>query len=280
MRKLVLSTILLLLPFTHFANQIPIGYHSKYAKIWRFYERNEQGGYDPKVLVYNLSGQQITVCVKVVLHGNPMDARAMGYLKEFTGLGSDTVLRPVVIAAYGYGVYTTDQLLNEKSTGFYDAVIINGEGAGIMPIRPPLKLQNARFRFYSYDAVSGGTGALIGTDSLMVKEGETGRMHLFYSNVQAQRRNNWNVNEWKFDFGLYSGDATISIKGPTGKEISISNSDKKLSMIVDITQLDTFSLDAIYKILSKDSLSQIDYTRHSGNGSSNSAILPIFLKRN
>jgi hypothetical protein len=71
---------------------------------------------------------------------------------------TDTVLKPVVIPANGYGVYTAGQTVNDRSTGFYDLLIINNEGAGVMPIRSPLKVQNARFRYYSYDAISGGSG--------------------------------------------------------------------------------------------------------------------------
>jgi hypothetical protein len=60
---------------------------------------------------------------------------------------------------------------------------------------------------------------------------------------------------------LLKGDATVTIVGPAGREFGVLKSGPKAGMAVGITELDTFSLDVTYKIITKDTLPQIDLTK-------------------
>lgn len=273
-----LILLLLSLPLLGYADLIGVGYYNKYAKIWRFYERNNKGEFEPKVLVYNTTGQPIIFYMKVTLSNRALDSKAMVLLKQFTGLSSDTVVRPVTIPAYGYGIYTTEQELTNRSTGFFDAVYINGECAGIEFIRLKPQITDSKYKYYSYEAL-GSPHCLIGTNDLIAPKGKTCKMTLFYSNIEKERTQ-LPMKEWRFDATLKSGNIHLTIHLSGNKKIKIDPAHSKTTFSIDVSQIDIFNIEITYKILNRDSLPAIDLYKYFGsNGSSNGMELPIFLQR-
>jgi hypothetical protein len=280
MKQLILCTAFLIAHFTGSSTLIVVGYYSKCAKIWRFYERNADNEFDPKVIIYNITGHPITVCMRVTdLSADGFDYRNLPLLTKTTGLTSDTVISPTTIPPYSYGIYSTEQLQKGKSSGFYDEFYINGEKAGIEPVRQKLLYGDAHYKYFSADALGGSPGCLVGTDHLMIAKKKTGHMTLYYNDLYPWRRNNLVHSSWKFDMELLKGIGEWTLTDPEGNEFTVDPENRKTTFSVDFDRRDSFRLEISYRLIKEnDSLPQLEITRYFTNGSSGFQ-LPVLVKR-
>ena len=275
MRLLALIAIYLLQPFLSGAHQIALGYHSPFAKVWRFYEQNPHGEWVPKILVYNNSSGPITFCMKVVLSDRELQQPDFPILMKYLGVYNDTIVRPVIIPAQGYGIYQTESLVTDKYTSFYDAIYINGLCGGIGGIKAKFHPPDNRYRFYASEGVNGGGDGLIGTDNFFTGSGEPGHLTIYYQCTELKR--SFPLNIWHFEPWVYQGIGAITFRRPDGDCFRVGSDNPKVGFPVSVEKLDSFRLEADYVITRSDTLPEICLYRQIGGGKAGMT-LPLFLK--
>ena len=278
MKLASLVAVLLFLPLLSHANLIGVGYHSPFAKVWRFYERDTRGELVPKILIYNTTGESITFCMKVTSEGRELRKSDMPLLQKYLGIDHDTVIHTVTIPAHGYGIYETESLPTNQSTGFYDAVIINGLGAGIMVVRGKLQAPDNRYRYYSSEGLDGTGNCMIGTNNLFTESGEPGHMSLYYK--CSGNYNNYPVKEWQFEPGVEQGIATITLCKEDGQCYTAGSGKPGAKFPVNIEKIDSFKLEADYVVSGNASFPELYLIKYFCNHDcSISMVLPVFLKQ-
>jgi|GEM_PF-2906778 len=272
-RHLLVLTIVLL-PLFAGAHQIPIGYHSKFAKIWRFYEKDELGRWIPKIMIYNITDKPINVCMKVVVSERETQESDRKLMKQYLNIDNDTTIKPVTIAAHDYGIYNTEVQNYRNPTGFFDAVIINGWGAGIMSVRGIPKITEDQYRYYSYEGVDGNAGCLIGTDDMFVKPRKKGRVSLYYQ--CKEMKVNYPMTHYDFEPVIYNGDVSLKVRQRGSDWTKVDTKNPKQKFSVDMQHIDDFYLDAEYTINNTDSIAGAGLGFYFCNGCYRGIELPVF----
>jgi hypothetical protein len=270
--------VLLLVAQQVHATMIPVGYHSRLVRIWRYFERNDSGSFTPRMLVYNVTDTPVTVEVRVVKHGGDMTADDLALLTKQTGLMSDVEVRLNTIPAHGYGIYTTAQVAEHVSSGYFEAVIINGWGAGIQPLRQRLVWPDKRYKYYAYECINGvgGGGYMLGTNTLMATVGDTCHMTIYYSNVEARRKNAFNVTLWQYEMKVNKGAAWLSLADPKGQAWTVTTASPYVHFVENIVGIDSLQLELAYGIQLNDPMPELELRESFCMGCMSVVLLPVF----
>ncbi len=254
MRYLIPVCICVLLPLIGMANITPMGYASKKAGIWRYWEINAHNVPEPKMLVYNKSDTAIVFFMVLSQPKNGMTAEERSKLHGLLHIDNDTIIKPMTIQPHAYGIFNTE-VAPLKGYVPMDILFVNGAIIGQAGIMQPFSMPAYEHRYYSAEGEQGMGLCIIGRDNLFSKRGKKDRMTLYFDRHFLAN----SINEVKLvpmtncgfkSMTLYAGDGTeCSIDIPEGKGgIPVSKAANMKGVKVDLQHIDAYKIDVEYTL--------------------------------
>jgi len=269
MKYLFVFLLLTVLPREGQAMSVGIGYSSKKAVIWRYWEIYH-GKPIPKMLVYNTTDTPIKFFLRKTLQDDYPAMYRVKILQQLYGIENDTIVMPVTIQPHEYGIW--EEVVNAKS-GFYDAANIDGQYCGIMPDMGQLPELKYQYRYYSPECLNGGNVCLVGKDKLFSIRGEEDRMVLYFDcahkdSREKERRINADIR------GINS--MTMSLGGGVGHVLSAS--DPKTDFAVNVAGVTTFTIEVAYTVSNGSEQPCVSMYEALANGSKAGVMLPVLAR--
>ncbi len=269
MKYLFVFLLLIVLPREGLAMCVGIGYSSKKAVIWRYWEIYH-GKPMPKILVCNTTDTPIKFFLRKTLQDDYPAMYRVKILQQIYGIENDTIVMPAIIQPHGYGIY--DEVVNAKS-GFYDAANIDGQYCGIMPDMGQLPELKYKYRYYSPECLNGGNVCLVGKDELFSVRGAEDRMTLYFDCAHKDPRE----KERRITADIRGiNSMSMSVDGGAGHGLSAS--DPKTEFAVNVAGVTAYTIEVTYTVSNGSEWPYVSMYEALANGSKAGVVLPVLVR--
>ncbi len=271
MRKLLFCLFLIVPFFSANAGTISVGYSSTDVLLWRFWEIDSNHVAHPKILVYNITDKPLTFLLKKTNSRGSLDPLERSGLAYRFQVFSDTIVKTITIAPHDHGVYDIVAL---KSSGLFDAVLINGVYCGIMPELTEVTVEKYVFKYYSHEGVAGSMNCLIGKNNLFTNRGETDSTTLIFDCTYKPYKEKSRLIEAQINDGVEMVSLFFG-----NSRYDLYDANKRTEFTVNIENIQSFTINMEYKIGKNDLVPGINFhNKVPQNAFSMGCWLPVFVK--